>query len=108
MPVVVPDVVPDVVVPVVEPEVVPLVEPSMAPELLGDSAPLMVPIESALMLESVPLAPEPVASPPVVVVVFLLSQEPSSPAPSTIAANTNAGFLIRIIRKGWFTYPYGH
>ena len=54
-----------------------------------------------------PIEPEPLvepAEPVVVVVVFLLSQEPSSPAPSTIAANTNASFLIRIIWKGWLVH----
>jgi hypothetical protein len=75
-------------------------EPLVSPEPLIEPEP-PVPAVSELMLDSVPEAPELSAS---VVVLRLVSQEPSSPAPSTTEAKNNEGFLVNIIFNGlnWF------
>ena len=69
---------------------IPLVEPDPL---------LMELVESVLMLDSVPEAPELVVAPPFV--LFLLSQAPSSAVPSTIVAAKRFAFLVNIIFKSY-------
>jgi hypothetical protein len=66
----------------------------MSPE--PPMAPAPVPDESELMLDSEPEAPE---LPDSLVVLFLLSQEPSSAVLSTIAAANRDGFFVNIMLK---------
>lgn len=82
--------------PLVEPDASMEPEPLVEPEASIDPDPLIEPVESELMVDSVVDVSVP---PPSVVVEVLLSQAPSRPVPSSIAANNKEGFLLNMTLK---------